>query len=145
MSRRRMSSDRRCGRRSDQRTLRVQTSGPARTSVRPSRPRRAKGQEMAKVAAAAVDLGSSSGRVVVGTLDDESLSLDEVHRFPHAAHSVNGDLVLDLSHLEEHIGVGITKALDHREVAVRSVAVDTWRVDYVLLAPGSEPYRQQNA
>ena len=100
---------------------------------------------MAKVAAAAVDLGSSSGRVVVGTLDDESLLLDEVHRFPHAAHSVNGDLVWDLFHLEEQIGVGITRALDDREVAVRSVAVDTWGVDYVLLAPGGERYGQGHA
>src|SRR5674476_867397 len=127
-----MSSDRRCGPRSGPRTLRAQTSGPARTSVRPSRPRRAKGQEMAKVAAAAVDLGSSSGRVVVGTLDDESLSLDEVHRFPHAAHSVNGDLVWDLFHLEEQIGVGITRALDDRVVAVSSVAVVTRGADSVL-------------
>src|SRR5665647_725604 len=100
---------------------------------------------MAKVAAAAVDLGSSSGRVVVGTLDDESLSLDEVHRFPHAAHSVNGDLVWDLFHLEEQIGVGITRALDDRVVAVSSVAVDTWGVDYVLLAPGGERYGQGHA
>lgn len=100
---------------------------------------------MAKVAAAAVDLGSSSGRVVVGTLDGESLSLDEVHRFPHGAHSVNGDLVWDMFHLEEQIGVGITRALADREVAVRSVAVDTWGVDYVLLAPGGERYGQGHA
>lgn len=100
---------------------------------------------MAKVAAAAVDLGSSSGRVVVGTLDDQSLSLDEVHRFPHAAHSVNGDLVWDLFHLEEQIDVGIARALGDREVAVSSVAVDTWGVDYVLLAPGGERYGQGHA
>jgi len=100
---------------------------------------------MAKVAAAAVDLGSSSGRVVVGTLDGESLSLDEVHRFPHAADSVNGHLVWDLAHLEEQIGVGIAKALDGREAALRSVAVDSWGVDYVLLAPGGERYGQGHA
>lgn len=101
---------------------------------------------MAKVAAAAVDLGSSSGRVVVGTLDGESLSLDEVHRFPHAAHRVNGDLVWDLPHLEEQIDIGIGRALDdRREVAVRSVAVDTWGVDYVLLAPDGERYGQGHA
>lgn len=100
---------------------------------------------MAKVAAAAVDLGSSSGRVVVGTFDGESLSLDEVHRFSHATRSVNGDLVWDLSHLEEQIGVGLGRALDDREVAVRSVAVDTWGVDYVLLAPDGERYGQGHA
>src|ERR1035438_7723307 len=100
---------------------------------------------MAKVAAAAVDLGSSSGRVVVGTLDGESLRLDEVHRFPHAAQSVNGDLVWDLAHLEEQIGVGIARALDDREVPVRSVAVDTWGVDYVFLTPGGERYGHGHA
>jgi len=100
---------------------------------------------MTKVAAAAVDLGSSSGRVVVGTLNGESLSLEEVHRFPHVARNVNSDLVWDLDGLEEQIGVGIEKSLHDRDVPVRSVAVDTWGVDYVLLAPGGERYGQGHA
>jgi rhamnulokinase len=100
---------------------------------------------MTKVAAAAVDLGSSSGRVVVGTLTDGSLSLEEVHRFPHAAHSVDGVLVWDLDHLEEQVGVGIDKALAERDEPVRSVAVDTWGVDYALLAAGGQRYGQGRA
>jgi len=100
---------------------------------------------MTKVAAAAVDLGSSSGRVVVGTLKDERLLLEEVHRFPHGAHAVDGELVWDLDRLEEQIGVGIAKALADRSVPVASVAVDTWGVDYVLLAAGDEPYGQARA
>ena len=91
---------------------------------------------MSGVAAAAIDLGSSSGRVVVGTLDGEVLSLEEVHRFPHVARRVGAGLVWDLDGLEEQVQVGVAKSLRERAVPVRSVAVDTWGVDYVLLAPG---------
>jgi len=93
---------------------------------------------MTKVAVAAVDLGSSSGRVVVGTLDGGSLALDEVHRFPHEAHGVDGDLAWDLDDLEDQIGIGVTLALADRPVAVRSVSVDSWGVDYVLLDPAGQ-------
>ena len=93
---------------------------------------------MTMAAATAVDLGSSSGRVVVGTCDGNSLALEEVHRFPHAARAVNGDLAWNLDGLAAQIDVGIAKSLRGRTVPVRSVAVDTWGVDYVLLAPGGE-------
>jgi rhamnulokinase len=89
-------------------------------------------------AAAAVDLGSSSGRVVVGACNGERLVLDEVHRFSHQARSVGGELVWDLDGLCRQIDVGIAKAAVSRDV--RSVAVDTWGVDYVLLAEGGERY-----
>jgi len=100
---------------------------------------------MTEAAAVAVDLGSSSGRVVVGACDGRSLSLEEVHRFPHAARSVKGALVWDLDGLLEQIGVGLAKSLLDREVPVRSVAVDTWGVDYVLLAEGGEKYGEGHA
>lgn len=89
---------------------------------------------MSGVAAAAIDLGSSAGRVVVGTLDDGVLALEEVHRFPHVAQRAGGGLVWNVDGLEAQVEIGVAKSLVDRAVPVRSIAVDTWGVDYVLLA-----------
>ncbi|MCV2394252.1 FGGY-family carbohydrate kinase [Actinotalea sp. M2MS4P-6] len=88
---------------------------------------------MDDVAAVAVDLGSSSGRVLLGTVRDDVLTLTEVHRFPHEAREHDGALSWDLDRLESEIGAGLRAAVRAAPVPVVSVAVDTWGVDYVLL------------
>jgi len=88
---------------------------------------------MDDVAAVAVDLGSSSGRVVLGAVHDGVLRVDEVHRFPHHALEHDGSLSWDLDGLEGQIEFGLRRAVAASPVPVRSVAVDTWGVDYALL------------
>ena len=80
---------------------------------------------------AAVDLGASSGRVVVGTVGPGHLELEEVHRF------VNGPVLLpdgyrwDVLHLWREILVGLRRANDGGELS--SVGIDSWAIDHGLL------------
>jgi Sugar (pentulose and hexulose) kinases len=80
----------------------------------------------------AVDLGASSGRVVLGTLDGDVMQMDELHPLPTPMIERDGHLYWDVAAMWEEIQAGITKAFaDGCEV--RSVSVDSWAVDYVPL------------
>jgi rhamnulokinase len=80
----------------------------------------------------AVDLGASSGRVVLGTLVDDVMQMDELHRFPTPMIERDGHLYWDVALMWEEIQTGIANAFsDERQV--RSVSVDSWAVDYVPL------------
>ncbi|MGV3722868.1 MAG: rhamnulokinase [Actinomycetota bacterium] len=89
---------------------------------------------------AAVDLGASGGRVLLGTLSKGSggaaLSMEEVHRFPHGQRPVPHDggctLHWDVLHLWNEIQTGLRKC-GHEHGAPNSVGVDTWGVDFGLL------------
>ena len=59
----------------------------------------------------ACDLGSESGRVVLGTLSKGQLSLSEIHWFENKTHWVKGHLCWDLEALEKEIFTGIDKAV----------------------------------
>jgi rhamnulokinase len=81
---------------------------------------------------AAVDLGATSGRVVVGTWNDSTLRLTDVHRFPNEFRSLNGHDYIDLPGIWAHVVSGLRKAKKSFP-NLRSVGVDTWGVDHVLL------------
>ncbi len=81
---------------------------------------------------AAVDLGATSGRVIVGTWAKNKLTLTEVHRFPNAFASLNGHDYWNLPGLWAEIQTGLRKAVAQFK-SIASVGVDTWGVDYVLL------------
>lgn len=80
----------------------------------------------------AVDLGAESGRVMLGTLQEGRVSLEEIHRFPSRVLTVNGHSHWDLKSLEKEIFTGIEKAAA-RNVAISGISADSWGVDYVLL------------
>jgi rhamnulokinase len=83
-------------------------------------------------AVAAVDLGASSGRVVVGHVGPDELRLEEVHRFVNEPHVRSDGLHWDASMLRREVIDGIRRAL-HVAPDVVSVGVDGWGVDYGLL------------
>lgn len=98
---------------------------------------------MQSVTALAVDLGSSSGRVIAGTLADGQITETEVHRFPHEAQFRDGGWSWDLDFIHREIITGLHKAIQRFPDAV-SVSVDTWGVDFVLLDADDqrlEPHR----
>ncbi|MFI6175530.1 rhamnulokinase family protein [Nonomuraea sp. NPDC051191] len=76
---------------------------------------------------AAVDLGASSGRVMVADLSD-GLATSEVHRFPNGPVRLAGRLHWDVLGLYREILTGLRAA-----GPVGSVGVDSWAVDYGLL------------
>ncbi|WP_438482517.1 rhamnulokinase [Oleiharenicola lentus] len=84
---------------------------------------------------AAVDLGATSGRVILGTWAKNQLTLQEAHRFPNSFRSIGPNDYWDIAGLWQEIQTGLRKAaaLLPRGTTMASVGVDTWGVDYVLL------------
>jgi rhamnulokinase len=83
----------------------------------------------------ALDLGAESGRVMLGSLADGRLQLEEVHRFPTGAMSVAGTLRWDILHFFEEIKTGLRK-IAARGIAPASLSTDSWGVDYVYFREG---------
>ncbi len=81
---------------------------------------------------AAVDLGATSGRVIVGTWTGKRLDLTEVHRFPNQFRSIGGHDYWDIPGLWTEITKGLREAKKEFP-KLASVGVDTWGVDYVLV------------
>src|SRR5476649_464809 len=80
----------------------------------------------------AVDLGAESGRVMLGTLAEGRLTLEEIHRFPNNVVAKGDGLFWDLEQLEQQVFVGLDKAA-RRNVPIAGISADSWGVDYVLL------------
>ena len=79
----------------------------------------------------AVDLGASSGRVVVGRVGPSRLELEEVHRFPNEPVALPDGLHWDILRLYREV-LGGLRAAGGAGLVV-SVGVDGWGVDYALL------------
>ena len=96
----------------------------------------------------AVDLGAESGRVMLGTLAEGRVTLEEIHRFPNRSLTENGHLHWDLAHLQGEIFAGIEKAAA-RQAPIAGISTDSWGVDYVLLDQGGQalghPYCYRDA
>ncbi|KQR46859.1 carbohydrate kinase [Frigoribacterium sp. Leaf164] len=107
-------------------------------------------------AVAAVDLGATSGRVVVGRVDRDGVRLQHVARFANEPVAVperepggvagRVGLHWDALGLWQSVTAGLTKAL-RDEPAVVSIGVDSWAVDYGLLRDGrllGSPYHYRD-
>ena len=82
----------------------------------------------------AFDLGAESGRAVVGHLDGDGLRLEEVHRFPNGPVRVLDSLHWDVLRLWSEIKQGLALAAKAYGEGLASVGLDTWGVDFGLLA-----------
>jgi len=79
---------------------------------------------------AAADLGASSGRVIVGRLQDGRFDLDEVERFRNGPTEADDGMHWDADGLFAHVRKGIEAADAASGGQLASVGVDTWGVDY---------------
>ena len=79
----------------------------------------------------AIDIGASSGRHIVGWKENNEIKTDEVYRFPNGTKTQNKHLVWDVDSLFENVKKGI-KAAFKKYPDIKSLAIDTWGVDYVL-------------
>ncbi|WKA54399.1 rhamnulokinase [Planococcus shixiaomingii] len=79
-----------------------------------------------------VDIGASSGRLVLGSLEKGRLELEEVHRFGNEIIEKNGHFCWNIEALFDEIKSGIKKCGNLGIVPV-SIGIDTWAVDFVLL------------
>lgn len=80
----------------------------------------------------AIDIGASSGRHILGYIDNGRLKLEEIHRFENYITNQNSTLVWDIEHLVNEVKKGIAKCKEIAKIPC-TVAIDTWGVDYVLL------------
>ncbi|HEY9154064.1 MAG TPA: FGGY family carbohydrate kinase, partial [Opitutaceae bacterium] len=81
---------------------------------------------------AAVDLGATSGRVIVGTWSHGLLELKEVHRFPNQFLTLGGRDYWDVPYLWNEARKGLIEA-KKLFPKLASVGVDAWGVDHVLV------------
>ncbi len=80
----------------------------------------------------AIDIGASSGRHILGSIENGKLQLEEVYRFENGFKNQNGTLVWDIESLFYEVREGIKKCKELGKIP-DTVAIDTWGVDYVLL------------
>jgi len=82
----------------------------------------------------AVDLGASSGRVMLARYnrDQRSLTLREIHRFANSLQKIEGVDCWDIDSLEAEIRRGLENVCA-QGIAIDSIGIDTWGVDYVLI------------
>ncbi len=82
---------------------------------------------------AAIDLGAESGRVVKGILADGKLHLEEINRFPNGMVPIGGHYHWNLIRLYEAM-IEAFKICAKSDVPIESIGVDSWGVDFALLA-----------
>lgn len=79
----------------------------------------------------AFDFGASSGRAIIGTLENGKITMKEIHRFSNDPVMLNGTMYWDTLRQFYEIKKGIVKA--DRECDYDSIGIDTWGVDFGLL------------
>ena len=80
----------------------------------------------------AVDIGASSGRLMLGQLHDGKLQLQEMHRFKNGFVKKDGHDRWQIDHLIEEIFKGLEK-IKQAGYSKITLGIDTWAVDYVLV------------
>lgn len=93
----------------------------------------------------AIDLGASNGRVIVGNLEE----FEVVHRFITRNERILGETYWDLIYIFSEIKIGIKEAVKRYGSEIKSLGVDTWGVDYLLIdetgAPIAFPYHYRDS
>src|SRR5271170_397662 len=79
----------------------------------------------------ACDLGADSGRLMLGTLADGKIVLEELHRFPNGPVKTSGALHWNIDALFNELKNGLKKAAA-KNLPIASISSDSWGVDYVL-------------
>lgn len=90
---------------------------------------------------AAVDIGASSGRVILGRVTQGTVDLEVVHRFPNGVVEIDGGLRWDFDALFAEVLEGLRAAATVAAVQgdkIASIGIDTWAVDYGLVNKAGE-------
>jgi len=81
----------------------------------------------------AFDLGATSGRSILGTIDNNRLQIKELTAFPNQMLQIGNHFHWNIYSLFEHLKEGLTAA-KNEGVEISSIGIDTWGVDFALLA-----------
>ncbi|MCR5451281.1 MAG: rhamnulokinase [Lachnospiraceae bacterium] len=85
----------------------------------------------------AIDIGASSGRHMLGFIEDGRIYLEEIYRFENGMTTKNDHLIWDVERLFSEIKEGLKEA-KRRGCEPKYMSIDTWAVDYVLLDSNDE-------
>ena len=80
----------------------------------------------------AIDIGASSGRHILGWLENGRLITEEIHRFPNEMKQYGTQLCWDVDSIFSEIQIGLRKCVTAGKIP-SSIGIDTWGVDFVLL------------
>ena len=86
----------------------------------------------------AFDIGASSGRAIVGTLDNEELALDEIYRFPNEIIRRDNEILWNILGIHSQVLNGLKIYVKKYGSRVDGIGIDTWGVDFVLLDKNNE-------
>jgi rhamnulokinase len=81
----------------------------------------------------AFDLGATSGRSILGTIENGRLHMKELTRFPNQILQIGDHFHWNIYSLFEHLKAGLVAA-KNEGVEITSIGIDTWGVDFALLA-----------
>ena len=79
----------------------------------------------------AIDLGATSGRVILATIDNTQIGMEEIHRFPDTIIQMQGHFYWDLPAIYKSVIEGLKKVAE-RGICVESIGIDTWGVDFAF-------------
>lgn len=85
----------------------------------------------------AVDIGASSGRTIIGTLENGKMSIKELTRFKNSIVEINGHFHWNLVSLFESIIEGLKEAKKNN-IEISSIGIDTWGVDFIAIDKNKE-------
>ena len=80
----------------------------------------------------AIDIGASSGRHILGHIENGVLLTEEIYRFENGVQKSDYGLIWDIEHLTQEVIQGLAVANSLGKAPI-SIAIDTWGVDYCLL------------
>lgn len=86
----------------------------------------------------AIDMGASSGRHILGHLDQGRLVLEEIYRFDNTQIRQNGHDCWDIQSLAHHVIAGLAACKKAGRIPT-TIGIDTWGVDFILLDENLEP------
>lgn len=86
----------------------------------------------------AIDLGASSGRVLLGSLDDGIVTLTELSRFDNTPVMANGFFYLDILRIYHEVKKGLSNYANRFKEPLSGIGIDTWGVDFGLINSDGE-------
>lgn len=80
----------------------------------------------------AIDIGASSGRHILGSIENGKIKLEEIYRFENGISKIGNEYCWNIEQLFKDIKSGIKKCKELGKIP-KSIGIDTWAVDFVLL------------
>lgn len=80
-----------------------------------------------------VDFGASTGRVILGTLKNNKMEYEEIHRFPTEGTYVFDTFRWNILRFWEEVKIGLRKLSKIKNLNIQGIGVDSWGVNLVYL------------